>query len=145
MGLLKLIDNFKKLSVEQVAEESFTEVKEHAIDEQKAQMLEGKSSEGEIIGRYRNKSYAIIKHELNPLAGLGNVDLRLFGNYSKGITLTIESGKATFNSTDEKAGKLAEKYGEDLIYGLNIDHKSKFIREFLKPVFIKNIRNKVGL
>lgn len=78
----------------------------------------GERPDGSDIGEYRNKRYAIFKRQKNPLAR-GKVDLILTGSFTKAI-FTKKKSKNTyiFESKDQKAKMLFEKYGSDL-KGLN--------------------------
>lgn len=85
--------------------------------------LFGKSSDGLPIGHYSNnsyeanrkagyKKYSPFKHNLNPKAGDGIVDLTLTGSLGENLKL-IKKSNITFEviSTDWKFEKLVDQYG----------------------------------
>lgn len=145
MGLLKLIENFKKLDVGKVSSEAMDAKKEFVADAQREQLKQGISSVGGTLRKYRSAAYARKKNQMNPLPGLGNPDLKLTGAFYRGITASVNSGKIILKSTDEKSQSLEAKYGEDLIFGIYPEEKALFIAEHLKPEFNKRIRSEVGL
>ena len=89
-------------------------IKREKIDEFRA----GELPDGSRIGEYASDSYRLFKIGLNPLAR-GFVDLILTGAYTGALFVErVESDRYRFNSTDEKAEPLRQKYGDE-IRGLN--------------------------
>jgi len=88
----------------------------------------GQSVDGGVIGTYQSEEYAQQKHEQNPLAGYGNVDLFLTGSLSDDITVTKKGEKFEIFSTDEKYKKLASKYGAEE-FGLTEEQLQEFLYE----------------
>lgn len=75
---------------------------------------------GDIIGTYQSFAYEQEKRSRNPLAG-GNVDLIDTGDLSNELVVNyVGHSLFTIFSTDEKALKIASKYGID-VYGLTED------------------------
>ena len=95
-------------------------LKERKVNE----FTQGERPNGEKIGEYSSSSigaeYAFFKNRINPLAGMGNVDLMLTRSFTNKM-FVIQSGKGyIFNSSDNKRGNLIAKYGTDIM-GLNQD------------------------
>ena len=88
----------------------------------------GERPSGSIIGTYANKEYRQDKMEMNPQAD-GFVDLILTGDLNEALKLypAFDTGFTIF-SADEKATKIADKYGLD-VYGLTDDEGQKIIDE----------------
>ncbi len=84
------------------------------------------NAKGEKIGKYRSSKYARVKNEMNPLAGLGNVDLKLTGAFHAGIKVTVNAETFTTESIDKKGPDLKAKYGE--VFGLDEDHTKGYIK-----------------
>lgn len=145
MGVLKLIENFKKLNIDKVSSDAMNAKKEFVAESQREQLKQGISSVGGTLRKYRSAAYARKKNQMNPLPGFGNPDLKLTGAFYRGITASVEGGKIVVKSLDEKAQALEAKYNEDLIFGLYPEEKALFIAEHLKPEFNKRIRSEVGL
>jgi len=76
-GLTDLVKNFKTLNIKREIQIAVEKTAVAAADKQREQMLIGLKSTGGRIGKYSSQSYARKKAAMNPLAGVGNVDLFL--------------------------------------------------------------------
>jgi hypothetical protein len=141
--ILQLIERIKKADTDNIIEETMEEAAPLITDRQKDQMLGGINSEGKKIGRYRSPAYAAMKSRMNPIPGFGIPDLRLTGDFYKGIYTEVRGDKIITDSVDEKTQDLADKYGEE-IFGLSKPVKKEAIKD-IKPLFFKRIRNAIGL
>jgi hypothetical protein len=141
--LLKLIERIKRTEVDTIIEETMEDASPLITDRQKDQMLGGLNSEGKKIGRYRSPAYASMKNRMNAIPGFGVPDLRLTGDFYKGIYTEVRGDKLIIDSVDEKTQDLADKYGET-IFGLNKVTKKEAIKD-IKPLFLNKIRNAIGL
>ncbi len=97
---------------------AIVENQEEILDLNIAQLDEGKDSLGNLLMEYASEEYAQFKKALGSKAPFGIPDLKLEGDFREGFVLIIEGNEFRIDSTDEKAGELAFKYGQD-IYGLN--------------------------
>lgn len=141
--LLQLYNRIQRVKEDEVIEETMDQSSPVITEKQREQMLTGVNSEGKKIGKYRSPAYARKKNAMNPLPGLGVPDLRLTGQFYKGIYTEIRGDKIITDSTDEKTQDLADKYGEN-IFGLNKDKKAEAV-EKIKPVLVQNMKNAMGL
>lgn len=141
--ILSLIKKFEQLNTDDIAVESIDETKEEIKVKQKDQLLYGLKADGTKIGRYRNNKYAAKKYALNPLAGFGNVDLRLTGELHREIFVDVRDNTLVIDSADEKTGSLINKYGDP--FGLGSERRAEYINETLRKVFIDNIKKVVSL
>lgn len=98
---------------------------------QKLQMLLGKDSSGGVIGKYKNQKYARAKHAINPLAGLGNMDFKLTGDFYKQFFTRLGSNAVLISSTDKKTERLL-KINKD-VFGLNSDSAKEYSISYIKP------------
>lgn len=91
---------------------------------------------------YKAEWYAKIKHEQNPRAGLGNVDLINTGAFINSFYLKKPKGnKYLFDSTDKKKNKLKGKYGKfGEIMGLKQQTFEDFQVVIIKPLFIDKLQ-----
>lgn len=90
------------------------QIKREKIDEFRA----GELPDGSRIGEYASERYRLFKLNLNPLAR-GFVDLILTGAYTEGLFVErVQSDRYRFNSIDEKADLLRQRYGNE-IRGIN--------------------------
>jgi hypothetical protein len=140
-GINAMIAKLNSVDLNEIIADSIEETKLDLNKVQKEQLLHGEGKNGRI-GRYRNHKYAEAKHRLNPLAGLGNVDLKLKGDYYKGVFVDVRSGSVVIESGDNKTAKLTEKYGEN-ISGLNPDYAAGYSNDYLAPQAIDRIKKKI--
>ena len=129
------------MDVKQASYEAVVQTKEVITDLQKEQMYQGLNSEGKKIGRYRNNKYARAKFDMNPLPGLGIPDLKLTGAFYAGFKTEVTPEIFITSSTDEKNADLTAKYDP---FGLDQESKTEYADK-LKPVFTKNVRDKLNV
>lgn len=134
----------KAVKVAEISQQSIEETKEAIVERQKDQLLHGLNAEGQPIGEYKNPLYAEVKNRMNPLPGEGVPDLKLTGAFYSGINVQVTPDTFKTESTDNKAPDLEKKYGEQIL-GLDKENKSAYMQDDLKPVFVRNIRNAIGL
>ena len=135
---------FNALDLIEEAGAAIDQTRDQLIEKQKDQLLHGFNSKGERIGKYKSAKYARVKNQMNPLAGLGNVDLKVKGDYHGGLFVDVRTDSYVVESGDEKSGDLEKKYGKKTL-GLNKDSLEEYVPNDLQPVFIKNIRKKLKL
>lgn len=140
MDIDQLINNVKKIKPLQIIKDSMAATESRLIEAQQLQMLSGKTSEGKLIGKYKNPKYAIKKFNMNSYAGFGNVDLRLSGEFQRNTKVYFFSTAVIFKSTDQKTPKLVDRYGEQ-IFGLNADNIKFYSFNYLTPEANKRFTN----
>lgn len=133
----------ESINISDLAAQSIDDTKENIKDLQRDQLLHGLRGDGKKIGKYRSRKYAAAKNAMNPLAGLGNVDLKLTGAVHGDLFVDVREDEYVIDSADSKMGKLIEKYGDPL--GLAQENEQKYIDETLEEAFIKNVEDKMGL
>lgn len=131
MGKLRdYIDKLRSYTPELIEREIFEIVKdqEHvAVDLITSQLMHGHDGEGKSLGEYKYPWYAEFKKTLNPR---GVVDLKLEGDFHASIFIESNGFPVMFNASDEKADKLIDKYGEDILK-LSKDNLTVFARGYL--------------
>jgi hypothetical protein len=137
-----LIKNLEEVDINNVIEESMNDTVGSFARLQRLQMLSGKNSEGRRIGRYKNAAYARKKYQLSRLAGYGNVDLRLTGDFYRGVTVDPRSNSVVIDSGDYKTEILTDKYGEE-IFGLNQEYAGEYSVNYLSPVAVEKIKKQI--
>jgi hypothetical protein len=137
-----MISATQGLDLQFLIENSLIETAEDYKGLQKDQMLHGLASDGTQIGKYRNPQYAAKKAEMNPLAGQGNVDLRLTGDFFAGIFTDVRADSIIVDSADQKSSALQSKYGEK-IFGLDDDSKAEYVEQ-VRPVFIQMVTDELN-
>ena len=104
------------------------------------ELEQGNIYSNETTARYKNKEYAQDKHEQNPRAGFGVVDLINSGNYIKSFKLkTPKLNKYKWTATDNKKNKISKKYGD--VMSLNQETFDKFQIEIIKPRFVRKLQS----
>ena len=74
----------------------------------------GQRPDGQKIGFYRDEDYALFKNQINPLPGLGNVDLILTGSTRDQLYVeSLGGGAFRLRSRDPKWSGLMAKYAID--------------------------------
>jgi len=92
------------------------------------------------IGKYRSDAYAFTKHNQNPLAGYGNVDLIRSGATVNSL-FPIRSGEGyIFDSGNSLWGDLQERYGSN-IAGLNQKTFNKIQKDIYAPDLVRYIKS----
>lgn len=109
----------------------------------RAQLYEGTRGDGQKIGEYNNAGNADFKHDLNPLPGLGNVDLFITGAYYSRFQLEVGSSTYAFTNSDSKAGKLEAKYGSE-INRLAPDTRVRVWKEVMRSEVVSIISQRTG-
>lgn len=140
---LDLLKKLEAFDLEETIEKCFELTEDDIADTQREQMLHGENSQGEDIGYYRNSAYAELKERLNPLAG-GTVDLKITGDFHKGIYATVIGEELVISSFDEKTDDLEQKYGDE-IFGINDNYRTDYIDQELRPAFEQAVERELGL
>lgn len=135
---------FKALDINDQAQQAIDDTREPLIEKQKGQLLQGLNAKGNKIGKYRNNKYARVKNQMNPLPGLGTPDLKLTGAFHKGLFVDVRTDTYVIESGDEKNDDLQDKYGTEIL-GLNKESRVEYVKEDLRPRFLKNVRKKLRL
>lgn len=112
------------------------------------QFKHGKKPSGRIIGRYSGskmgQEYAALKHEQNPLAGKGNVDLMHKHDFIEALDIEAHGTKFEEFSHDIKQNVLVEMYAEDEpFYGLSEANLQKYRKDSFKPALMPKVREVV--
>lgn len=106
--------------------------------------MAGKRPDGRKIGTYIDKSYSAFKNQINPLAGYGNVDLIVTGQFVNSFFVKPFGLGFIFDATDRKRGNLLGRYGGDIM-GLNQEWFNKRQKDIYKNVLsleISKVLNK---
>lgn len=66
------------------------------------------------IGTYANPDYSFKKSMMNPLAGLGQVDLTLTGASNRSLFVKPQAGGFAFEANTKQWGINVDRYGKDI-------------------------------
>lgn len=140
IGVLR--DRIKKFDLEFTSGESIEQTKDQIILQQQAQLFTGTDSDDKSIRPpYAARTITIKKRKGQPT---DRVTLRDTGAFYKGIFVEVRETTFVTDSIDEKTGDLLDKYGKR-IFGLGKTRRSEYVQESLRPVFVKNVKNALGL
>jgi hypothetical protein len=112
------------------------------IDANTAQLEVGQDALGNLLDDYASTFYAEFKKAIGSNAPLGTPNLKLEGDFYAGFTLNVDGEQYFLTSTDEKAGDLAFKYGQD-IFGLSEESLEK-IRPLVLESFLILLRKEAA-
>lgn len=113
-------------------------------NQKRNEFLAGKNPDGSQIGGYRDFSYARAKNMQNPLAGFGQVDLILTGNFQRSLYVRpIAKGRFLFTNQLDYGNDLISKYGDGIL-GENQDAFNRIQKVNLSPQLRKFIKTKLG-
>jgi hypothetical protein len=141
-GVDEAMERAQRIDMEALVEETTRDTATNYLTLNKDQMLHGLTSTGEKIGTYRNPAYAAMKAQLNPLAGDGNVDLKLTGAYQGAMFVERRTDGLYVDSTDEKALKLRAQYGSTM-FGLDDDYAQQYV-DIAQPVLVEKVLEALG-
>ena len=122
------------------------------VDIKKQEYLVGNIFSNGKKAKYSKKSrvveggselYRDFKNKLNPLPGLGNVDLILGGSFINSFFLEEKGKGYIFGATDSKANDLLGRYGED-IFNLNQKAFNDFLIKYVKDDFTNVLKKQLG-
>jgi hypothetical protein len=134
--LLQLIDKFQSLPIPQMIRETIEENQSIIEDKQIAQLEAGIYPDGgPILPEYTDFTIEIKKIKGQPY---DRVTLKDTGDFYRGIKLDLSSDSFTLDSSDNKTGKIVDKYGD--VFGLSEQSKTELIEEQLKPTMQDKIR-----
>lgn len=133
----------ERVNVPVVCSSAVFVTKDDIAERNRQQMREGKGSR-QNIGKYRSSIYAKYKNAVNPLAGIGNVDLILTGAFTRGIAVTVTGEDYNIWSSDTKTEDLVTRYGGQ-IFGLNPKNKQEYIGQQLEVAAMEQVRRLTGL
>lgn len=148
MGTIKaLAKGLRSVKLAERLPKMLLDEKEFAIEENQAQLLEGRTSEGasgvNLLG-YSNFDYAVKKNKMNSLPEFGVPDLKFNGDFYKGFDLKTDATEYTLFSNDDKSLELEEKYTK-YIFGLQIKNKQAWAKVIYKNQIIPYIQKQTGL
>ena len=95
------------------------------IDANQTQLQQSIDSDGDWLGEYRSIAYANLK-------GRPDVDLKLTGDFYRGMFVDANKYPVVFSSRDEKTEMLTAKYGDE-IFGTTKENQNKINHEAIKP------------
>ena len=138
-----MLERVRSVNVLQESQDAIENTREDMILIQQEQMRKGLNADGIPIGFYKRQKYAEMKNAMNPLPGLGIVDLELHGDFKRELFAEVRGEEFIIDSADSKTKFLVDKYTDKAI-GLNDDSLDQYA-EVVEPVFQEQIKEKLGL
>lgn len=143
--VLDALKAIRKITLPQLEEAERLEIvrSQPLINLKVQELTRGENDKGGRIGYYRNPNYRLFKQQVNPLAS-GTVDLILTGQFTRGLFVeSIGNGLFQFDSSDDKAPELFQKY--DDIRGIQNNVFIQFQKDYIVPAINKEIKQRLGL
>lgn len=143
MGTIRgLYDRIAALDTDKVSATAIEETKDTIEELNLEQMYAGQNADGgEILPEYTPLTRFLKQEKGQPH---DRVTLADEYNFYHGVRVEVVDDKVVTDSTDGKSQMLQEKYGKN-IFGLNVNHKSIYIENTLRPAFARNIEMLTGL
>ena len=145
MDIGTLTENLKRIDIREIILEVIKEFEVFFLDANLNQLRHGERMTGKKIGKYANSQYAAAKYSENPLAGFGNVDLILTGDFSRGIFIKFNGESLIFDSTgkskDDGKDLLAE-WGDDVL-GVSAENIAKLVPD-IAQIFIMKVNQRLA-
>lgn len=138
MTITEMANKWKALDFDQIVRDSIEQTKEVIVTLNQKNLRYGFKVDGSRIGTYVSAPYARKKYQQSALAGGGQVDLYLTGDWSYGITVNVGLKTFTTFSIDSKDSTLTTRYGKE-IEGLPAKYQSQYI-DILFPVIFGKIK-----
>lgn len=138
MTITEMANKWKALDFDQIVRDSIEQTKEVIVTLNQKNLRYGFKVDGSRIGTYVSAPYARKKYQQSALAGGGQVDLYLTGDWSYGITVNVGLKTFTTFSIDSKDAILTTRYGKE-IEGLPAKYQSQYI-DVLFPVIFGKIK-----
>jgi len=147
-----LLEKYKRIDVESVAEQSVDNTKEEMLALNLEQMMEGKTRTGEDItpsylddpffkSRESAQRYSDWKDKItpNPKRKKGTPNYYINGTYHDSIEIQINGDSIDFASSYQGAANI-EKKTQGKLYGLNAEKRVPYIDNYLRKEMMNNLR-----
>jgi len=134
----QMLNKWQAVDFDQIVWDSIDQTKENIVTFNQINLRYGFKIDGSRIGQYVSVPYAKKKFQQSALAGGGQVDLYLTGDWSYGLTVNVGLKTFTTFSTDYKDGLLTTRYGKE-IEGLPQKYQSQYI-DILFPVVFGKVK-----
>lgn len=142
--IAEMRNRFASVQLRQEVPNIIASTKQELSDLNREQLRHGYDKNGERLRPYSSLTYAIDKNQRNPLAGVGNPDLRDTSKFYNGWKIDVSQTDITFDSTDSKTPDLESKYGQT-IFGLTTESKSTYVTNILYDLIKRYIQEKTGV
>lgn len=123
MTVRELNDKLQTLDVDELVLQAIQLNEKAMVQINREQMEVGKNAEGQSIGYYRSLSYANFKKNIGSRSPFRIPDLKLTGDFHKGMAMDVEDNKYFIYSTDDKAPDLTDRYGP--IWGIAPENQDR--------------------
>lgn len=137
-SILEMSKRFQSLNLDLIYTTVMSNQSEEIVEQNRKQMLEGKTSEGKNIKpKYKTKSYE--KRTQNKLRLGGTPDLKLSGGFHADLSLKKENTDFVFKSSLGYVNDFVlPKY--DNVLGLEPERQKEFNNETFQPEYVEKIK-----
>ena len=142
--IAEVVNAWTSLNFQDEIIKTMSDMADELAEQNRKQLKKGQTAKGGKFKEYSSDNYAMMKNRMNPLAGYGNPDLFLRGDFAAGIKLVVGLDGGDMGSTDGKADRLEGMYGADNIFGMNDESLGEIKPEFSDKL-VQNVKEFVGI
>ena len=137
-NFVQMSNRFKSLNLDQIYTATMSNQTEEILEQNRQQMLEGKTSEGtNIKPKYKNKSYEKRTQNKQRLGGIP--DLKLSGGFHADLSLKKENTNFVFKSSLGYVNEFVLPKYDDVL-GLEPKRQKEFNNETFQPEYVEKIK-----
>lgn len=146
--LKNLADSLKSVDLDALVDDSIMETSDKILNHNKMALLQGKATDGRILGTYKNPDYAAFKanNVASYQAPYGVYNFDLYGDFQDGMFVQPTLNGIEVDSKDWKTPKLEKLAGGgERVFGLTSEDKEYYSNNELKPVLQNKLRSKIKI
>ena len=137
-NFIQMQNRFQSLNLDSIYVATMSNQTEEILEQNRNQMLDGKTSEGKKIKpKYKNKSY--VKKTSNKQRLGGTPDLKLSGDFHADLSLKKQNTDFLFYSRLDYVNKYVLPKYENVL-GLEPKRQRVFNNEIFKPEYVQKVR-----
>lgn len=144
--LQKLADNLRTINFDKIIDESIMQTSEKILNHNRMALLQGKATDGRILGTYKSPEYAAFKanNVASYQAPYGVYNFELYGDFQDAMFVQPTLNGIEIDSKDWKTPKLEKLAGGgNRVFGLTEQDKEYYSNNELKPVLQSKLREKL--
>jgi len=138
-----ILSRLQAININNEAVTAIEATKDEIVALNRERMLSGKLSDGSAMPPYSKISVSVYGYPPGPWR------LKNTGSFQEKIKVNVNSVSFISTSTDDKTAMLIKKVNDkgldgEAIFGLDKEGKKEYVND-LRPVFVKQVRNKLSL
>ena len=146
--LKNLADSLKGIDLDALVNDSIMETSDKILNHNKMALLQGKATDGGILGTYKDPEYAAFKanNVASYQAPYGVYNFDLYGDFQDGMFVQPTLNGVEIDSKDWKTRKLERLAGGgERVFGLTDKDKEYYSNNELKTVLQNKLRSQIKI